>query len=316
MKTIPSVFLRWELVLVILVLGAGLWSTKLSVYYLNIDQILYSSRNFVIPGILALGLTAVVITGEIDLSLGSTVAVGTILIAKLALLHVPLGVSILFLVVVGGLLGAVNGILVAGFGLPSLAVTLGSMGAFRGIAFIIGSEQGYTSFDGSYLWLGSTRIFNEVLPISLMFFALLVLAYVFLLHYTVYGRHVFAIGSNPEASRFSGVQVTRVKITTFIVSGIMAALSSLVWVGQYGSARADNADGIILFVITSLVLGGVDINGARGTVIGVTLSLLLLGTLTNGMGLANIPGPTQTVVFGLLLVLSVLVSNALRIRRR
>jgi len=304
---------RWEPVLVVLILAAGAWSSTLSPYYLNVDQLFDSSRNFVIPGLLALGLVPVVLTGEIDLSLGSILAVGTILLAKLALLHVPLGVAIAALVATGALLGFLNGLLVASFGLPSLAVTLGTMGAYRGIAFIVGTEEGYTDFDPGYLWLGETAL-RGIVPVSLLLFALAVVLFAVGVHATVFGRRLFAIGGSLEASRFTGLRVTRIKIQTYVLSGVVSALAALVWIGQYGSARADNADGVILLVITAVVLGGVDINGARGTVLGVTFSVLLLGTLTNGMGLANIPGPTQTVVFGSLLVLSVLVSNVVRWR--
>jgi rhamnose transport system permease protein len=114
------------------------------------------------------------------------------------------------------------------------------------------------------------------------------------------------VGNNRDAAWIAGVNVVRLKIAAYALAGGLAGLAALVWVGQYGSARGDNADGVILFVVTAVVLGGVDINGGRGTVLGVVLSLLLLGTLRNGMGLANIGGPTQTVVLGLLLVLGVL----------
>jgi len=304
---------RWEPLLLVLIVLAGAWSASLSPYYLNLDQLLDSSRNFVIPGLLAIGLVPVVLTGEIDLSLGSILAVGTILLAKLALLGVPLGLAVVALVLVGGALGLLNGVLVARFGLPSLAVTLGTMGAYRGIAFIIGSEEGYTDFGPGYLWLGETSL-RAILPVALVFFVLVVLLFALLVHFTVFGRRLFAIGGSIEAARFTGLRVTQIKIQTYVLSGVLAALAALVWIGQYGSARADNADGVILLVITAVVLGGVDINGARGTVLGVTLSVLLLGTLTNGMGLANVPGPTQTVVFGSLLVLSVLISNVIRWR--
>jgi len=313
MPSATSWLRRWEPVLIVLLLAAGAWSARLSPYYLSLDQIFDSSRNFVIPGLLALGLVPVVLTGEIDLSLGSILAVGTILLAKLALLHVPLWAALVALLVVGALLGYLNGLLVARFGLPSLAVTLGTMGAYRGLAFIVGTEEGYTEFDPGYLWLGETAV-RGLVPVALLLFVAVVVAFVMAVHFTVFGRRLFAIGASLDASRFTGLRVTRIKIQTYVLSGVVSALAALVWIGQYGSARADNADSVILLVITAVVLGGVDINGARGTVLGVTLSVLLLGTLTNGMGLANVPGPTQTVVFGALLVTSVLVSNLVRWR--
>jgi rhamnose transport system permease protein len=130
------------------------------------------------------------------------------------------------------------------------------------------------------------------------------------------GRHCFSIGLNRDAAWFSGVEIVRVKLAAYALAGALAGIGGLVWIGQYGSARGDNADGSILFVITAVVLGGVDINGGRGTLPGVVLALLLLGTIANGMGLANIGGPTQTVVIGALLVAGVLKPPAASLVRR
>jgi rhamnose transport system permease protein len=180
------------------------------------------------------------------------------------------------------------------------------MGAFRGLALIVGSEVGYTDFNDTYSWLGSEYLFGGVVPASLVLFAVMAVATWFLMHRTIYGRRCFSIGLNPDASWFAGVDVTGVKIVAYALAGAFAGLAAIVWIGQYGSARGDNADGSILFVVTAVVLGGVDINGGRGTISGVVLALFLLGTIRNGMGLANIGGPTQTVVLGGLLVAGVL----------
>ena len=296
----------WELSLCVLILGAGAWSARLSPYYLGVDQIFGSTRFFIISGLLALGLTVVVVGGEIDISLASTLAVGTVSLSKLSAAGVPVPVAAAIAVVICGALGALNGLLVARYRLPSLAVTLGTMGAYRGLAFIIGSEVGYTDFSDSYLWVGSANLFGDIVPVSLLIFAALAALFGFLLHRTVYGRQCFSIGLNRDAAWFSGVEVDRVKIRAYALAGALAGVAALVWIGQYGSARGDNADGSILFVVTAVVLGGVDINGGRGTLAGVVLALMLLGTIRNGMGLANIGGPTQTVVLGTLLVAGVL----------
>jgi rhamnose transport system permease protein len=296
----------WELSLCILILGAGVWSARLSPYYLGVDQIFGSTRFFIISGLLALGLTVVVVLGEIDISLASTLAVGTVSLSKLSAVGLPVPIAAAIVVVLCGALGALNGVLVARYRLPSLAVTLGTMGAFRGLAFIIGSEVGYTDFPDPYLWVGSTGLFDDTVPVSLLIFAVLAGLIGFLLHRTVYGRQCFSIGLNRDASWFSGVDVERVKIRAYALAGALAGVAALVWIGQYGSARGDNADGSILFVVTAVVLGGVDIHGGRGTLAGVVLALLLLGTIRNGMGLANIGGPTQTVALGTLLVAGVL----------
>jgi rhamnose transport system permease protein len=296
----------WEIMLAILTLAAGVWSAQLSPYYLNLDQIADSTRQFNFPGLLALGLMVVVVLGEIDISLASTLAVGTVLFSKFSDFHVQVWVALPIVVIVCGLLGALNGLLVATLRLPSLAVTLGTMGAYRGLAFIIGTEKGYTDFDDSYLWAGSERLLSGTVPISFLLFVMASLAIGFAMHFTVFGRRCFAVGRNNDAAWFSGIKVRTIKVQAYTLAGALAALAALVWIGQYGSARGDNADGAILFVVTAVVLGGVDINGGKGTVLGVVLALFLLGTIRNGMGLANIAGPIQTVVLGALLTLGVL----------
>ena len=310
---------QWELTLVVLTLVAAAWSAYLSPYYLSLDQIALSTRQFVFPGILALGLAVVVILGEIDISLASTLAFGAVLFSKFSELGMPIWIAVPIVIAACMVLGVLNGYLVARLGLPSLAVTLGTMGAYRGLAFIIGSETGYTAFDSAYTFIGSKKLWGA-LPVSFLVFLLVAIAVGFLMHRTVFGRRCYAVGNNKDAAWIAGIDVTSLKIQAYALAGGLAGVASLVWIGQYGSARGDNADGSILFVVTAVVLGGIDINGGRGSVLGVVLALFLLGTLRNGMGLANVPGPTQTVVFGALLILGVLRPLAARliadIRRR
>lgn len=301
----------WEATLVVLIFLAAAWSARLSPYYLALDQILESTRQFIIPGLLALGLMIVVVTAEIDISLASILAVGTVLFARFSVHGMALAGAIPIVLLCCALLGAFNGFLVSRLGLPSLAVTLGTMGAYRGLAFIIGSEMGYTDFNDAYRSAGSDEVFG-IVPIALFIFAVIALVMAFLIHKTVFGRRCFAVGRNKDAASIAGINVTRVKIVSYAIAGGLAAVAALIWIGQYGSARGDNADGAILFVVTAVVLGGVDINGGRGSVLGVVLALLLLGTLRNGMGLANVGGPVQTVVFGALLTLGVLRPVGLR----
>ena len=296
---------QWELTLVVLTLAAAAWSAYLSPYYLSLDQIAYSTRQFVFPGVLAIGLAVVVILGEIDISLASTLAFGAVLFSKFSAVGAPIWIATPLVMAVCGALGALNGVLVARLALPSLAVTLGTMGAFRGLAFILGSETGYTNFDDSYLYVGSEQAFGLV-PVSFILFLVIALAVGVLMRRTVFGRRCYAIGLNQEASWAAGIDVAGIKVMAYALAGALAGVAALVWIGQYGSARGDNADGAILFVVTAVVLGGLDINGGRGAILGVVLALFLLGTMRNGMGLANIAGPTQTIVLGGLLIVGVL----------
>lgn len=296
--------LRWEGMLLILLVASVVIATNLSPFYLDADQIMLAMRYTMVAGLLALGLMVVVVVGEIDVSQASIVAFGAVIFAACSQAGLPVVVALPIVVALCVLLGIFNGVVVVRFGVPSLAVTIGTMAAYRGLAFIIGGDKGYTDFDDSYLWLGAAR---SPVPPAIVLFAIAAVVLAIVMGRSTFGAQCYAIGNNAVAARFSGISVGRVKVAAFAISGGAAALAAWVLMGQYGSARGDNAEGITLFVVTTVVLGGVDIYGGRGSVLGVVLSLLILGTLSNGMGLANVPGPTQTVVFGLLLIASVLI---------
>jgi rhamnose transport system permease protein len=300
---------RWELILLGLIGVSVVWATGLSPYYLESTQLLNSSRTFVFTGIMALGLMTVIMTGEMDLSLPSILAVCTVLLSKASSAALPLPVAVIGILLVASCLGALNGFLVAKLRLPALAVTLGTMGAYRGLAFIIGSEVGYTGFNDTYKFLGAALIGSTEIPLMLPVFFAVVAFFVVLLHFTTFGRRLYAIGNNASAVAYSGISVVGTKVVAYVLAAVMAALGAWIFIGQYGSARGDNANGVILAVLTSVVLGGVDINGGKGTVFGVLASIIFLWTLRNGMGLANIAGPIQQLIIGALLIVAVLVSN-------
>jgi rhamnose transport system permease protein len=299
----------WELLLVVMLVGAMIIDTSISPYYLSLKQILRGLEYIMVPGVVALGLMVVVIQGEIDISLPSQVAVGTVLLGYLSSSGVPYVVAVPLVLLGGCLMGLVNGIIVTSFTLPSMAVTFGTLAAYRGLAYLLpGGEVGYAAdaFDAQYLWLGDTSI-AKLLPVGLVVFAIAAAIFGVLVHRTTYGRRTYAIGNNISASRFSGVRVNRMKVQAYVLAGFMAAIGALIYVGQYQSARGDNFDGQLLPIVAAIVLAGIDLNGGRGRVIGLVLSMLLLGTLYNGMGLANLDAPLQVVVFGVLLIGSVLV---------
>jgi rhamnose transport system permease protein len=302
---------HWELTLCMLIVAAVAWAASLSPYYLQPDQIAYSlQQSIAIVGLLAAGMMVIIIVGEIDISMPAVLAVGNILFARFSEAGAPVGLALPVVLVFATLAGAFNGLLIVSFGLPSLAVTLGTMGAYRALALLLGGGEGYAGFNDSYVWLGSAAFFDTLLPISLLLMLIVFAAFALLMHRSVYGRRAYVVGNSAEAARFSGIPVGAIKIAAFAIGGFMAGLASLVYVGQYQSARADNASDLLLLIVTAVVLGGVDIFGGRGRVVGVLLALLLLGTLRNGMGLSNFPGPVQTFVIGLLLVGSVLISQS------
>jgi rhamnose transport system permease protein len=182
------------------------------------------------------------------------------------------------------------------------------MGAYRALALLLGGQEGYAGFQESYVWLGSDLI-GGVIPASLILLVIVTLLVAFIAHQTVLGRMFYAVGNNLRAAHLSGIRTNLVKISAFAMAGAITGFASLVYIGQYQSARADNASEMLLFVVTAVVLGGVDIFGGRGRVAGVLLALLLLGTIKNAMGLSNVPGSVQTLVIGSLLIAAVLASR-------
>ncbi len=300
----------WAIGLLVINICAILAAAQLSPYYLRLDQILGGMRFVAVPGLLSLGLMTIVLVGEIDLSQPSILAVCTVSLGLLSAAQIPLIASVPLVLVVGPMLGTLNGVIVARFALPSLAVTLGTAGAYRGIAYVIGGQAGYVGFDQTYLLAGSSSI--GPFPLSLGVLLVAAALFAVLVHRSIVGRWLYTVGASPTVAEFSAIRVDRVKVGVFGLGGFMCAVGAVFFVGQYGSARADDGSQMLLFLITAVVLGGVDIYGGSGSVLGVLLALTLLGTLNNGMGLANVPGPTQTVVLGVLMIGTVLAGHLMK----
>lgn len=304
---------NWELLLVGLIVLATIWSSTLSPYFLDPVNLLNSASFFVIFSLMAFGLFPIVVQGEIDISLASTLAVSSVLLGKLSVAGVPLYLGLPIALAVCAVLGAVNGVLVAWAGLPSLAVTLGTLGAYRGLAYILAGDTGVVGITPEYTALGSTWI--GIVPVAVILVLVVAVVFTVLMASTRFGRYSYAIGNSPDASRMAGVPVIGTRIGAYALAGVMAGLAGLVWVAQYQSARGDNADGSILFVLTAVVLGGVSIKGGSGRALGVLLAIVLLGVIQTGMKLANVPGTSQTLVIGALLVLSIGVPRAIQLIR-
>jgi rhamnose transport system permease protein len=303
---------RWETLLIALIIVVGYWSTTLSPFFLTRINLLDLTTPYIFIGLLALGLTFVVVAGEIDISVASTMAVSAVSFAEIWQSGVNVWLAALAALGVGTLLGLVNGVLVGIFNLPSLAVTLGTLAAYRGLAFVILEGEARSNFPADFTEIGGGYINNELPKALLVLFGFALVLGV-LLHATRFGRYVYAIGSNREAARFSGIPVARVRVTVFALSGFMAGCAGIVYLGFFGSVQADAAGGSELIdVVTAVVLGGVDIFGGSGSIPGVVLALILVAELRNGMQLDNLSGATQEMVIGGLLLAAILAGNIAR----
>jgi rhamnose transport system permease protein len=256
--------------------------------------------------LIALPMCMLVVAGEVDLSVGSMVGLSGAVMGSLWNAGWPITEVIVACLVVGVLGGLLNGFLVTRLGLPSLAVTIGTLALFRGLAQIILGSNAVTDFPQNYLDFGSNQIPGTPIPYAAIPYVVLLALAVVLLHSTPLGRSLFAIGANPEAAFFAGIRVKRTKLWVFAATGLLSSLTGVFWVLHYASARYDNATGLELSVIAAVLLGGVDFDGGKGTLGGVFAGVFLLGTLQNVMSLINVSAQSQIVVTGVLLIISVL----------
>jgi len=310
--TLAAMLLRWEWLLIVLLIVACIINTSLSPYFLDIHNLFDMTFHFMERSLIALPMAFIIISGNIDLSVASNLAMSAILMAASYQHGLNIWLAVLLGLAVGALGGLINGLLVAKVRLPALVVTLGTYALYRGIAFVILGDLVVTGFPPQFTYLGQGYVGHTPVPVPLVIFAVLAVLFGLLLHQTAFGRFIYAIGNNEEASRFSGVAVDRIKIILFTLSGLMSALAAVILTARFGSARPNIALGFELDVITAVVLGGVDINGGRGTMLGVVLALFLMGVARYGMSLKNVPGQIQNVLIGVLLIVAILLPQFLR----
>lgn len=261
--------------------------------------------------LIALPMTLVIITGEIDLSVASTVALASVSFGVLYDKGTPILLAALAALLVGVVCGAFNGFLVTTVGLPSLAVTIGTLALYRGIAVGLLGTTAVTDFPDTWTDWARGRIGESDIPSIMIPFAVLAILFILLLHFTAFGRGVYAIGLNEGAARFSGIRVERTKLLLFVLTGVVSALAGIYYTLRYGSARGDNANGMELQVIAAVLLGGVSIFGGRGALPGVIAGVLLIGAIGSALRLADQTADVINIVTGLLLVVSVVGSSVL-----
>lgn len=310
--SLTEFFLRWEWILVLLLIAASILNASLSRHFLNTRNLFDMTFNFMERGLMTLPMAFVIITGNIDLSVASTLAMTSNIMGRLFAAGVNVWIAALVALLVGALAGLFNGIVITRVKLPALAATLGTYVLYRGIAWVLMQDGAVTGFPAQFTFLGQGYIPGTPVPIALVIYALLVVPFGLVLHQTTFGRFIYAIGSNKEACRYAGVNVDRITLIIFTVSGLMAALAGVVMSARFGSVRADIALGAELEVITAVVLGGVDIFGGSGTMPGVVLALFLLGVVRYGMNLVNVPPQIQIIVTGFLLIVAIVLPHLLR----
>ncbi len=296
---------RWETLLAI-VLVVLIWiGAVTSRFFLTGGNFANLTSAVMEVSIMALAMTFIIIAAEIDLSVESMAGLAAAVLGFLWSKGVPLEFGIPLVIVLGAIGGLVNGLLVTVAGLPSLVVTLGTLALFRGLALVVLGPLAVSNFPPEFNDFGFGTIPGTPIPWPLAVFAILAVIFGFVLHATTLGRRIYAVGKNPEAARFSGIRVGRLKTWLFVLSGTVAAFAGVILTSRLSSARADTATGMTLTVITIVLLGGVSIFGGRGTIVGVVLAVFTLAVVQNELRLARVSAEYQSIILGLLLILSV-----------
>ncbi|GGF37776.1 branched-chain amino acid ABC transporter permease [Youhaiella tibetensis] len=297
-----SAIFSWEALLIVVAVAIFLANSFASPYFLNAWSLSDLTFNFTEKALIALAMALLIISGEIDLSVAAIIALASTTMG----LALQAGVDTPGLVAIGiltGLVcGAFNGFLVTALKLPSIVVTIGTMSLFRGISFIILGDQAFKGYPESFAFFGQGYVW-WVVSFELVLFLVCAVIYYFLLHRTNFGRRVFAIGNNPVAAQFSGVRVARIKFVLFCLTGLMSGIASVLLTSRLGSTRPSIAQGWELEVITMVVLGGVNILGGSGSILGVVIAAFIMGLVTFGLGLLNVPGIVMSIFIGALLIL-------------
>ena len=300
-RTFVDFVLRWETILVALLILTVVVNTALSPYFLDVGNLLDATFNFSEKAMIALGMALLIIARDIDLSVAAIVALVSLLMGLSAAAGANTGALLVVALATGAVCGAINGALVTGLALPAIVVTIGTMSLFRGVAQVALGDQALTKYPNALLSIGQGYVGAGV-PASFATFLALALGIGFVLHKTPFGRRIFAIGANPEAARFSGIGVKRIRFSLFVLSGLLSGLAAFFLTGRIGSTRPNIAQGWELEAVTMVVLGGVSIAGGSGTIPGVVLAVFVLGLTTFGMSLMNVPGIVINVLLGLLLI--------------
>ncbi len=296
-----AALLSWQALLLLVALAIFVANSLASPYFLTPWSLSDATFNFTEKAMIALAMALLIIAGEIDLSVAGIIALASTMMG----LALQYGADTPTLVAVGigtGLVcGAFNGALVTRLGLPSIVVTIGTMSLFRGISFIVLGDQAFKGYPPSFAFFGQGYVW-WVVSFEFVLFLVMAALYYVLLHRTSFGRRIFVIGNNPVAAQFSGVRVERIKFVLFCLTGVMSGVAAVLLTSRLGSTRPSIAQGWELEVITMVVLGGVNILGGAGSISGVVIAAFIMGLVTFGMGLLNVPGIVQSIFIGLLLI--------------
>lgn len=311
-----SFLLRQEVILLIISLLAVMFLAFGSDRFLTTDNLLNQGRLLTEIGLVALSMTFIIITGGIDLSVGSILGLCAIVLGVMwdpkGAFAFPLEVAVLICLLVGIVAGFVNGLIIVRLGVPPLITTLATLALYRGLAEGISQARSVRGYPEEFYVLGQ----GEFLGVPTQLWVLLIFCIItaVVLSRTVFGRATYAIGNNELGARFSGLPVGRYKILIYTFSGFMAALAAWIFVSRVSTTRSDMGSGLELDAIAAVVLGGTSIFGGSGSIIGTIIGFILIQLLKNGLALSGVTTDGTIVVIGTVLILAILVNNFIQRR--
>jgi rhamnose transport system permease protein len=308
--------LRWETGLGVVVLAIGVLGVSTSSQFLTGTNIFNLGLQSGEIAIMALPMALIIISGEIDLSVASILGMSSALLGYLFAKGWPMPAIFVVVLLVGAAAGAINGLLITRIGLPSLAVTIGTLGLYRGVANIILGPNTISNFPASYANIGVNGVFNTNLAFSAAIFIVLAVIFGVLLHFTPVGRSIYAMGASPEAATYAGIRVKRIKTLLYVTSGVICSLAGVLLTFRLSTAVNTNGLGLELDVVAVVLLGGVSIFGGKGTIVGVVLGVLAFAGISNALLLTNFNQEAASIPVGILLLISVFVPNMAQLTRR
>jgi len=295
----------WTLIgLVATLFVAVIFFSTQSEYFFTTRNFLNISRAISIRGILAVSVTMLLISGSLDLSLAAVAAAASMATASLMNSGYTDVQAFIGGIITGGLLGATNGLIVVKFRIPPIIATLGTLLTFRGLGYVFSGGDSIVIGAQTWAYLGrGTSIFN--LPVSFIVFMSVIIFFWGVLNYTVVGNYIYSIGSDPDPCRYVGINVDRIRFSLFVFSAIIAAFAGLILLSQGGTAQPRALQGAELDIIAAVLLGGVNLRGGKGSLVGTFLGMCIIGVINNGTILLNVPAYWQMVFRGIILIIAV-----------
>ncbi len=296
-----------QLVLLFILLGICLLWTVMTPNFFTFNNIINVIRQASYTSVASIGMTMVIIIGEIDLSAGSLVAVSGLVSAWIFETTNSVVLSIAATILVGVVVGFANGFLTAKGELPGFIATLASMTILRGLAYILTGGDPISVSDDRYLRLGTGYV--GFLPIPVIIMVVCMIFGSFIMNKTRFGRYIYAVGGNAEASKWSGLNVDKVKILVYLIMGVLTAIAGLIVSARLGSGQPSAGQNFEMDCITAAVVGGTSMSGGKGKLFGTIVGVLLLSVLSNGMTLINVNSYWQQIIKGIIIVVAVLIDT-------